>query len=109
MFRNIVWKSGQYPKPSAAMSANNFAAATFTTAVGNQYTGGLPAEIHFQTGTGAAITAIATSKDGSTYEQVYAQASAAMAQDVLVPVDNGDFVKVTFATTQPTTRVRFRR
>jgi len=32
-----------------------------------------------------------------------------MAQDVLVPVENADYVKVTFATTQPTTRVRFHR
>jgi hypothetical protein len=56
---------------------------------------------------GAGITKIELSKDGTTYEQVYVQASGAMAQDVLVPVDNGDYVRVTFATTQPTTRVRF--
>jgi hypothetical protein len=98
-----------FPKPSAAMGTSNFAAATFTSTVGNQYVGGSPAEIHFATGTGAGITTIDVSKDGATYENVYTQASGAMAQSVLVPVDNGDFVKVTFATTQPTTRVRFRR
>jgi hypothetical protein len=98
-----------FPNPSVAMGTTNFAAATFTTATGNQYIGGTEADIHFATGTGAAITAIATSKDGTTYEQVYAQTSGAMAQDVLVPVENADYVKVTFATTQPTTRVRFHR
>lgn len=100
------WRT--FPKASAAMGATNFASATFTTAVGNQYIGGTAAEIHFANGSGAAITAIAVSKDGVTYENAYEQASGVMANDVLVPVDNGDFVKVTFATTQPTTRVRFR-
>lgn len=106
-YQNIKWAT--FPKASVAMGATNFLAATFTTAVGNQYIGGSDADIHFATGTGAAITAIATSKDGSTYEQVYAQGSGAMAQDFVTPVENGDYVKVTFATTQPTTRVRFRR
>lgn len=96
-------------KPSAAMGASNFAAATFTTATGNQYIGGEAADIHFATGTGAAITLIEASKDGVIYEQVYAQASGAMAQNVLVPADHGDYIRVTFATTQPTTRVRFRK
>jgi hypothetical protein len=98
-----------WPVPSVAMSATNFAAGTFTTATGNQYIGGNPAEIHFATGTGAGVTLIEASKDGTTYEQMYAQASGAMAQNVLVPVDNGDYVRVTFSTTQPTTRVRFRK
>jgi hypothetical protein len=106
-FRGNKWRT--YPKPSAAMGTTNFAAATFTTATGNQYIGGDSAEIHFATGTGAAVTAIDVSKDGTTYENAYTQASGAMAQSVLVPVDNGDYVKVTFATTQPTTRVRFRK
>jgi hypothetical protein len=106
-FSNVIPRV--FPKPSAAMSAASFTTATFTTAVGNQYIGNFPADIHFATGTGAAITVIATSKDGTTYEQVYSQASGAMATDVVTPVDHGDFVKVTFATTQPTTRVRFRR
>lgn len=106
-FWNTKWIV--FPKASAAMGAATFAAGTFTTATGNQYIGGSPADIHFATGTGAAITTIAASKDGTTYEEVYTQASGAMAQDVLVPVDNGDFIKVTFATTQPTTRIRFRR
>jgi hypothetical protein len=98
-----------YPKPSAAMSTTNFAAATFTTAVGNQYVGCWDADIHFANGTGAAVTKIEVSKDGTTYEEVWNQASGVMAQDVLVPVETGDYVKVTFATTQPTTRVRYRR
>jgi hypothetical protein len=56
-----------------------------------------------------AITKIEASKDGTNYEEAWNQASGVMAQDVLVPVDNGDYIKVTFSTTQPTTRVRFRR
>jgi hypothetical protein len=105
--QNIRWRV--FPPASAAMGATNFAAATFTTATGNQYIGGAPADIHFATGTGAAITAIDVSKDGATYENAYTQASGAMANSVLVPVDNGDYLKVTFATTQPTTRVRFKK
>lgn len=103
----IAWKVN--PKPSAAMGTTNFAAAAFTSGVGNQYLGLTPAEIHFANGTGAAITKIEVSKDGTTYEEVWNQASGVMSQDVLVPVDNGDYVKVTFATTQPTTRVRFKK
>lgn len=98
-----------FPIPSASVGSTNFAAASFTSATGNQYLGLLPAEIQFATGTGAGITAIDASKDGTTYENVYTQASGALAQSVIVPVENGDFVKVTFATTQPTGRVRFRR
>jgi len=104
-FRSNTWRV--FPKPSAAMSASNFAAATFTTATGNQYIGGDPAEIQFANGTGAAITAIDVSKDNVTYENVWTQASGVMAQSVEAYVDNGDYVKVTFATTQPTTRVVF--
>jgi hypothetical protein len=98
-----------YPKPSAAMSTTNFAAATFTTGVGNQYVGCWDADIHFANGTGAAVTKIEASKDGTTYEEMWNQASGAMAQDVLVPVETGDYIKATFATTQPTTRVRYHR
>lgn len=106
-FKNNKWRT--FPKPSAAMSASNFASATFTSATGNQYIGGDPAEIHFAGGSGAGITKIEASKDGTTYEEMYSQASGAMAQDVFVPVDNADYIRVTFATTQPTTRVRYRR
>jgi hypothetical protein len=106
-FSNVVYRV--WPRPSVAMSGANFAAAAFTTATGNQYIGNAPADIHFATGTGAAITLIEASKDGTTYEQVYAQASGVMATNVLVPVDHGDFIRVTFATTQPTTRVRFKK
>jgi hypothetical protein len=120
-YRNNRWRT--FPKASAAMGTANFAAATFTTATGNQYNGGDPAEIHFAKNTGQGISKIEVSKDGTTYEAVFEQSAAAttatdgtaltnaggMIQDVLVPVDNGDFVKVTFATTQPTTRVRFRK
>jgi hypothetical protein len=106
-YSNVVHRV--WPRPSAAMAGSNFASSTFTTATGNQYIGNSPADIHFATGTGAAITLIEASKDGTTYEQVYAQASGAMATNVLVPVDHGDFIRVTFATTQPTTRVRFQK
>lgn len=106
-FINNAWRV--FPKPSAAMGASNFAAATFTTATGNQYIGNNQADIHFASGSGAAITLIEASKDGTTYESVYSQASGVMAQNVLVPVDHGDFIRVTFATTQPTTRVRFKK
>jgi len=106
-FEDVRWKV--FPKPSEAMGAGNFTTATFTTATGNQFIGGGRAEIHFANGTGAAITKIEVSKDGTTYEAVWTQASGVMAQDVFAPVDNGDFVKVTFTTTQPTTRVRYKR
>jgi hypothetical protein len=106
-FSNVVFRVS--PRPSAAMDAQTFTTAAFATGVGNQYIGNYAADLHFATGSGAAITAIATSKDGVTYEQVYAQASGAMAVDFMTPVDQGDYVKVTFATTQPTTRVRPRR
>jgi hypothetical protein len=103
----IRWRA--YPKASSAVDANSFAAATFTTATGNQYINLVAAEIHFATGTGSGVTKIEASKDGTTYEQVYAQASGAMAQDVLVPVDNGDYIRITFTGTQPTVRVRPRK
>lgn len=103
----MKWRT--FPKPSAAMGTSNFASATWTTATANQYIGGSPAEIHFANGSGAGITKIEASKDGTTYEAIWDQASGAMAQDVLVAVDNGDFLRLTYATTAPTTRVRFRR
>lgn len=100
----IRWRT--FPKPSVGISVNTFAAASFTTANGNQYYAGYPAEIHFASGTGSGVTKIEASKDGTTYEEVYAQSSGAMAQDFVVRVDNGDYVRVTFSTTQPTVRVR---
>jgi len=105
--RDIAYAT--YPKPSAAMGVSNFATSTFTTATGNRYLGGHQALIQFLQGSGAGITAIDMSKDGTTYENYLTQAAGAMPSgtDLFIPVDNGDYIKVTFATTQPTTRVVF--
>lgn len=104
----IKWRTA-YPRASAALGTLNFVSGSWTTATGNQYIGLVDAEVHFANATGAGITKIESSKDGTTYEANWEQSSGAMAQDVLVPVENGDYVRVTFATTQPVTRVRFRR
>jgi hypothetical protein len=104
-YKGNKWRT--FPKVRQVMGAGNFAAATFTTTVGNQYIGGDPATIWFGVGSGSGITTIDLSKDGTNYDNVYTQASGAMAQSVYVPVDNGDYIKVTFATTQPSTRVMF--
>jgi hypothetical protein len=96
-----VWHT--YPKPSVAVSSSNFNTGTFTSTTGNQYIGGYGATIQM-TG-GAGVTLIDLSKDGSTYDNVWTQASGVLTQTVQFHVDNGDRVKITFATTQPTVRV----
>jgi hypothetical protein len=97
------------PHLPAALGTLNFDQGSWTTATANQYIGGHDAEVHFLAATGAGITKIEASKDGTTYEEMWTQSSGVMSQDVMVPVENGDYMKVTFATTQPTTKVRFRR
>lgn len=107
--RNTRWRG--YPLLPAAITANTpqappFAATTWTSATGNQYYGPFPGRLVFTQGTGAGITAIAIARqksDGTadTYYNLWTQAAGALAQSVPVELEPGDFVKVTFATTQP--------
>lgn len=105
-YDRIKWRV--YPRPAQGQNLTNFTLGAWTTATGNQYIGGSKAVLNFLTATGAGITAIDRSIDGgTTYYNCYTQASGAMANSVQVPVNPRDFIKVTFATTQPTTEVLY--
>jgi hypothetical protein len=82
---------------------------TWVSGTGATYLGATPADLIVPVSTGVAVTAVDVSRDGTNYDNVYTQASGAMAQTLVTPIDPGDKVKITFATTAPTVAVRPRR
>lgn len=99
--RMVGTKWAAFPLAASGITTSNFASTTFVSGTGNQYIAGFPATIVFPSGTGGGITAIAVSKDGSTYTNVWTQASGAMGQSVQTHLDSGDYVAITFTGTQP--------
>lgn len=106
-YQNYIPQAGV--RVPTALNLAAFVAGTWTTATGNQYVGGSSGSVMFVNGTGAGITAIDWSADNVTYYNMHTQASGVMTDSIQVDVDPGDYVKVTFATTQPTANIRFRK
>lgn len=101
-----------WPRTTSTSVSANFSSGSFTTATANTYIGLAPADLFFVQGSGAGITLIEVSRDnGTTFDTVLTQASAAIpaSQPVQVAVEPGDQVRITFATTAPSIKVRYRK